>query len=104
MITTELKEKINKILKKILDFTLYVLGITAAFIIGFYCNQLTGYYESKSTKFSKPLESNIISVAVTEHNELLIINRYKQTIDVYSDTVGIAIFKAYANRITKNVK
>ena len=104
MISTKVKEKTNRILKKALDFALYVLGITAAFIIGFYCNQLTNYYESKSTKFNKPLEANVISVAVTEHNELLIINRYKQTIDVYSDTVGIAIFKAYANRITKNVK
>lgn len=100
----ELKEKANKILKKLLDISLYVLGIVAAFVIGFYCNQLTEFQASKSGKFSKPIEATNISVAVTEHNELLIIDRNKQSIDVYSDTIGVSIFKAYANRIAEATK
>lgn len=101
METNELKEKANKILKKLLDLSLYVLGIVAAFVIGFYCNQLTEYEASLSNKFSKPIEASNISVAVTEHNELLIIDRARQSIDVYSDTIGVSIFKAYANRIAE---
>ena len=104
METNELKEKANKILKKLLDLSLYVLGIVAAFVIGFYCNQLTTYESSLDNKFTKPMQSASISVAVTEHNELLIIDRDKQTIDVYSDTIGVSIFKAYATRIAEDVK
>lgn len=97
----ELKEKANKILKKLLDISLYVLGIVAAFVIGFYCNQLSDYYASKSNKFTKSQDAKNISIAVTEHNELLIINRDKQSIDVYCDTIGVSIFKAYANKISE---
>jgi hypothetical protein len=99
--TNNLKEKANKIMKKLLDVSLYVLGIVAAFVVGFYANQLTEYQESKSGKFSNPIEAANISVAVTEHNELLIIDRNKQSIDVYSDTIGVSIFKAYATRIAE---
>jgi hypothetical protein len=101
METNELKEKANKILKTLLDLSLYVLGIVAAFVIGFYCNQLTEFNESKSNNFSKPIQAANISVAVTEHNELLIIDRDRRSIDVYSDTIGVSIFKAYANRIAE---
>lgn len=100
----ELKEKANKILKKLFDISLYVLGIVAAFVLGFYCNQLTEFQSSKYGKFTKPIEATNISVAVTEHNELLIIDRNKQSIDVYSDTIGVSIFKAYANRIAEASK
>lgn len=96
-----LKEKANKILKKLLDISLYVLGIVAAFVVGFYANQLSEMHLSKTNKFSKPIEAANISVAVTEHNELLIINRDNQSIEVYSDTIGVSIFKAYANRIAE---
>lgn len=101
METNELKEKATQLMKKAIDVSLYVLGIVAAFVIGFYCNQLTEFNESKSTNFSKPIGATNISVAVTEHNELLIIDRDRQSIDVYSDTIGVSIFKAYANRIAE---
>lgn len=98
---TTLKEKANQLMRKMFDISLYILGIVAAFVIGFYCNQLSEFNASKSEKFSKPIDAANISVAVTEHNELLIINRDDRSIDVYSDTVGVSIFKAYANRIAE---
>ena len=101
METNELKEKANQLMKKVIDLSLYVLGIVAAFVIGFYCNQLTEFNAFKSEKFSKPIGAANISVAVTEHNELLIINRDNQSFDVYSDTIGVSIFKAYAARIAE---
>ena len=97
----KLKEKVIKIMKKLLDVSLYVSGIVAAFVVGFYANQLTEYQESKSGKFSNPIAAANISIAVTEHNELLIINRNTQSIDVYSDTIGVSIFNAYATRISE---
>jgi hypothetical protein len=99
--TNNLKEKANKIMKKLLDISLYVLGIVAAFVVGFYANQLSAMHSAESNMFSKPIEATNISVAVTEHNELLIIDRTNQSIDVYSDTIGVSIFKAYANRIAE---
>lgn len=104
METNELKEKANNLLKKLIDISLYILGIIVAFVIGFYSNQLSDYYASKSNKLTSPHTSDNISVAVTEHNELLIIDKQTQSIEVYSDTVGIMIFKSYANRITENLK
>ena len=104
METNVVKEKVNVILKKLLDISLYVLGIVVAFVIGFYCNQLSDYYKTKSNKFTKPYHTSNISVAVTEQNELLIIDRNTQAIDVYPDTIGIMIFKSYANRLTEGSK
>ncbi len=103
MKTNELKEKANSLLKKLIDISLYVLGIVVAFVIGFYSNQLSAY-DGKANKLTSPHTPDNISVAVTERNELLIIDKHTQTIEVYSDTIGIMIFKSYANRITDNLK
>lgn len=95
-----LKEKLNRITKKLVDISLYILGIVVAFVIGFYCNQLNDYYQTKTNKFSKPYSTKNISVAVTDHNELLMIDRNNQSINVYQDSVGFMIFKLYVNRLT----
>ena len=104
METKSLKEKVSKMLKKLLDISLYALGIVVAFIIGFYCNQLTDYYKTRYSKLPDPHPIEYISVAITDRNELLIIDKSNQTIDIYPDSIGLMIFKSYANNITQNVK
>lgn len=99
----DLKEKISQIAKKVVDISLYILALLTAFVIGFYSNQLSQQYQAKPDNFSKPLTSTNISIAVTERNELLIIDRAKQTIQVYQDSIGLMIFKSYANRITNEI-
>jgi hypothetical protein len=41
-------------------------------------------------------------VSVTDRGELLIIDRESGKLEVYEESVGLAVFKAYGTRITSN--
>ena len=97
-----LKEQVKSLAKKLLDISLFVAALFVAFIVGYYFNILTAAKQIRENKFENPNTSQSISVSVTDRNELLIINRQTQTIEVYQDTIGYLIFKSYAKRLISN--
>lgn len=97
-----LKEKVKSLMKKLLDISIFVVSLVTAFIVGYYFNVITRTKKIEENKFSNPNTSQNISVSVTDRNELLIINRQTQTIEVYQDTIGYLIFKSYAKRLVTN--
>jgi hypothetical protein len=53
-------------------------------------------------KFLQPKTHERTSVSVTDRGELLIIDRESGKLEVYEESVGLAVFKAYGTRITSN--
>lgn len=97
-----LKEKVKNLTKKAVDISIFIASLFVAFIVGYYFNVLTQTKKIEQNKFANPNTSQNISVSVTDRNELLIINRQTQTIEVYQDTIGYLIFKSYAKRLVTN--
>lgn len=90
--------------KYISNFVIYGAILVISFILGQKSDRLVG-----PNIIESPLEEvknmSQTSVAVNERLELLIIDRNTGKYKIYCDSVGLAIFEIYANRIYKeNIK
>jgi hypothetical protein len=84
--------------KKIANYTFLLLVLTSGFFIGRISHDILPKVESKPTmKFQKD-----ISIAVNESNQMLIIDKKSGKYEMFQDSVGVTIFKMYANRIYTN--
>ena len=94
-------EKASLIAKKALNYGVIVGALVVGFSVG-------KYVEShKTTKpennpYAHAFSPEEISIAVNESNELMLVERKTGNYIVYSDTVGMTIFKIYTARIYQN--
>ena len=82
-------------MRKVVNYVFLLLVLVAGFFVG------KTYVELKPEE-KDPLTTQSVdkvSIAVDESNQILIINRETGEYQIYSDSVGITIFKMYANRI-----
>lgn len=82
-------------MRKVVNYVFLLLVLAAGFFVG------KTYVELKPEE-KDPLTTQSVdkvSIAVDESNQILIINRETGEYQIYSDSVGIIIFKMYANRI-----
>jgi hypothetical protein len=91
------KEKVITFAKK--AFT-YVI-IVGALIIGFFIGKRFPYNNphAQDNPYSHAYNENEVSIAVNESNELLVIDRKTGKYVIYSNEIGMTIFKMYTNRI-----
>jgi hypothetical protein len=101
------KENVVPTLHKVMQYVI----IAAALVVGYFVGKYTHKIEvnnnmSKNIYRDNPYRSmrstKEISIAVDEHNELLLINKKTGKYQVYSDSVGMCIFKMYSYRIYQN--
>jgi hypothetical protein len=90
--------KVINAMKKVANYTFLLLVLTSGFFIGRISHDILPKVESKPTmKFHKN-----ISIAVNESNQMLIIDKKTGKYEMFEDSVGVTIFKVYANRIYTN--
>lgn len=91
-------EQILTAAKKVANYTFLLLVLTSGFFIGRISHDILPKVESTPTmKFHKD-----ISIAVNESNQMLIIDKKSGKYEMFEDSVGVTIFKMYANRIYSN--
>jgi hypothetical protein len=98
----QIMEKVKQFLKPVGNWTLFIVSITAAFFVGYYYPTLQKSLNEEPKKFIQPRTQERTSVSVTDRGELLIIDRESGKFDVYEESVGLSVFKAYGTRITSN--
>jgi hypothetical protein len=100
MKTVLTKEQVMVALKKVFSY----LVIAGALIAGFGIGRFTqSYPPAKETNPYQAIHSiKKVSIAVNESNELMLIDRSTGKYQIYSDSIGVAIFKMYSNRIYQN--
>lgn len=98
-------EKAKTFFTKLVSNALLVVALTLGYFIGFYVHS----YKSRDEKVAvdnNPYHNikypNTLSAAVDDANGLLLIDRATGEYQVYSDSVGIMIFKLYASKIYAN--
>lgn len=94
------KEQAIAVTKKVFSYAIIVGALGAGFVIG----RFTQTYPP--TKEANPYQSihsiKNVSIAVNESNELMLIDRTTGEYQMYSDSIGMAVFKMYSNRIYQN--
>jgi len=95
-------EKIETYIKPTLNVILFAGSVIAAFFGGYYYTSMKKVVNSTEIESVKVISSSVCSVAVTERGELLMLNRIDGTYKLYDESIGLAVFKAYGNRITIN--
>jgi hypothetical protein len=96
----ETKTKILNILRRIGNYILLISTLIAGFFIGRLSNQIL----EDPVALAPPIKTmHEISIAVNESNDMLIIDRRDGNYEMYSDSVGLTIFRMYANRIKSQV-
>jgi len=98
------KEQIIMAVKKAWSYAV----IVGALLIGFSIGRYTQNYPPEKAKSENPYMAmhsvTNVSIAVNESNELLLIDRTTGKYEMYSDSIGMSIFKMYSNRIYQTAK
>ena len=100
MKTVLIKEQVTATLKKIFSYAIIVGALGVGFVIGRFTQTYPPSKESNPYQAIHSIKN--ISIAVNESNELMLIDRNTGKYQLYSDSIGVAIFKMYSNRIYQN--
>ena len=94
------KEKVIAFAKKAFTYAI----IVGALVIGFFIGKRFTYNNRpvQDNPYSHAYDADEISIAVNESNELLMLERKSGKYIIYSDKIGMTIFKMYTNRIYQN--
>ena len=94
------KEKVMTFVKKAFTYAI----IVGALVIGFFIGKRfpSNNHHVQDNPYSHAYDENEVSIAVNESNELLVIDRKTGKYIIYSDKIGMTIFKMYTNRIYQN--
>jgi hypothetical protein len=94
------KEKVMAFAKKAFTYAV----IVGALVIGFFIGKKFPSTDRKiqDNPYSHAYDTNEVSIAVNESNELLVFDRKTGKYIIYSDGIGMTVFKMYTNRIYQN--
>jgi predicted P-loop ATPase/GTPase len=96
-----LYDKIKMFFRKPIQYVLFVGALVLGFFVGRLEYKLTESNKQIPTEnpFNHLHTDKDISIAVDESNKLLLINVNTGTYQVYSDSIGMSIFKMYSHRL-----
>ena len=98
-----LMEPTRKFFLQLGNYLLIIIAITAGFFIGKYYDEVLSKDKPDAQKLTITQSKNV-SVAISQNSELIILDRTTGNIVMFQDTVGINIFKLYANQIAGSSK
>ena len=96
------KEQFVTTMKKLISYAIVVGALVLGFAIGRYTQNYPPDVKPETNPYSKAFAPKEISIAVNDANELMMIERATGKYVVYSDSVGMTIFKMYTTRIYQN--
>lgn len=91
------KERISNLFNKLGNYIL----IIAMLIIGFFIGKYSNTINPREDQIMKSLSEKEISIAINESNDLLIIDKKSGKYEIFSDSVGLTIFRMYAGKISQ---
>jgi len=94
---SNIKEKLNKILKQVSLYLIISVSFIAGISIGYYYQYIKSSYTKEPQMVS--VKKSDVKLAIDENNNLLIIKKSDGTYVIYEDSVGYLIFNLYAKNI-----
>lgn len=96
----QLAEKAISLLKRIGTVAVLASALIAGFCIGYYYQLALDKVKGEAWREAKTLKNT--SIAVNEHEDLLIIDKKTGVYTIYSDSIGRVIFNVYAQKAYAN--
>ena len=100
-ISNEMIEKATKTMKSLGNWILIVTVALSAFFLGYYYPKIKQTIVGEQKAFISPKSSSEITVSVTDRGELMVMDRRTGRFEIYDESVGLNVFKAYGSRITQ---
>lgn len=94
-------QKATKAIKSVGNWVMIAITALSAFFLGYYYPKIKQTIVGDQKTFVLPKTSNQITVSVTDRGELMIMDRGTGKFEIYEETVGLNVFKAYGNKITQ---
>lgn len=88
-------------IKKFWSLILICLGYVISFYLGHSYEKIQNGFHPKAERFPSTLSRKEVSVSVNDRGELVFMNRDKNEITIYDDTIGLIIYDFYANKLNK---
>jgi hypothetical protein len=70
--------------------------------LGYYYPKIKQTIVGEQKTFIVPKTSAEITVSVTDRGELMVMDRRTGKFEIYEETVGLNVFKAYGSKITQS--
>lgn len=101
-INEEMIEKASKAIKSLGNWILVFTVALSAFFLGYYYPKIKQTIVGEQRSFIVPKTAGDITVSVTDRGELMVMDRSTGKFEIYEETVGLNVFKAYGSRITQS--
>jgi hypothetical protein len=98
------KEQFLTTAKTVFGYVVVIGALVLGFFIGRWTSDFPPKKEVAVNPYQKAYAPSEISIAVNESNELMLIDRKTGKYVMYSDQIGMTIFRMYTNRIYQNGK
>jgi hypothetical protein len=95
-----LNDKVKTSLKSAVNWMLVVATAISAFLLSYYFPKLKSLVTGEISAV-EALPPTVVSISVTDRGELLIMDRRTGKFNVYDESIGLNVFKAYGARITQ---
>lgn len=93
--------KIKKFLKQSGNILLIVVGYIFSFYLGHFYEKYHSNFSRANSKFPETKNRNEVSISVNDRGELVFMDRVKNEITIYDDTIGFIVYDFYSYRLTK---
>lgn len=100
-IDTIINDKFKTSLKSAVNWILIAATALCAFLLGYYFPKIKSTI-SGEIKAVEAMPPAVVSISVTDRGELLIMDRRSGKFNVYDESIGLNVFKAYGARIIQS--
>ena len=95
-------QKAIQAIKSVGNWFLVAITALSAFFLGYYYPKIKQTVAGEQKALVAPRTSAQITVSVTDRGELMVMDRGTGKFEIYEETVGLNVFKAYGSKITQN--
>jgi len=101
-ISEETIQKITKAVKSVGNWFMIAITALSAFFLGYYYPKIKQTIVGEQKTLIVPKTSAQITISVTDRGELMVMDRGTGKFEIYEESVGLNVFKAYGNKITQS--
>ena len=101
-ISEETIQKITKAIKSVGNWFMIAITALSAFFLGYYYPKIKQTIVGEQKSLVLPKTSAQITVSVTDRGELMVMDRGTDKFEIYEESVGLNVFKAYGSKITQS--
>ena len=95
-------QKVTKAVKSVGNWFLVAITALSAFFLGYYYPKIKQTIVGEQKTLIVPKTSAQITISVTDRGELMVMDRGTGKFEIYEESVGLNVFKAYGNKITQS--